>query len=105
MAVWESSADTRVYDVMWYHTRILCLEQRSLVRIQQLAPLARTLCRAIIALRNNDHQPSRGVTQFFLSVSGVARILPGGGPNFFREGSTLGIFNKNRTLVLEPRLR
>ena len=50
LAVWKSSADLRV-SVMWacgcpvgvvpHHTQIRCLEPRSLVRIQQLASLAR----------------------------------------------------------------
>ena len=47
LAVRKSSADSRVFvmwvscGAMWYHTRITCLGRRSLVRIQQLASLAR----------------------------------------------------------------
>ena len=38
----------------------------------------------------------------FRLLSGVARIFPGEGPNFFRAGSTLGILDENCTPVPEP---
>ena len=48
---------------------------------------------------------SRTLRDLRLDARGVARILSRGGPNFFPAGSTLWIFNENRTPVPEPRLR